>query len=191
MTEIVDRAGRWVASHRVLVTIPAVALLFALARPSTRSILGGVVLVLFGETLRVWSSGHIEKNKALAAGGPYRFTRNPLYLGNFLLGLGFAVMSGRYALIALFPVLFYLVYAPVIRDEEGVLRKRFGSLFDDMCRRVPRFFPRWPGWPRWPSPGEGGGRFSWTLVWKHREPVTWAGLAAGIGLMVLRGWGLS
>ncbi|OGW60004.1 MAG: hypothetical protein A2V83_07820 [Nitrospirae bacterium RBG_16_64_22] len=186
MREIVDRAGRWVASHRVLVTIPAVVLLFALARPSMGSILGGAILVLFGETLRVWSSGHIEKNKALAVGGPYRFTRNPLYLGNSLLGLGFAVMSGRYALIALFPVLFYLVYAPVIRDEEEVLRKRFGSLFDDMCRRVPKFFPRWP---RRPSPGEGGGRFSWSLVWKHREPVTWAGLAAGIGLMVLCGWG--
>lgn len=185
MKEIADRAGRWVASHRVLVTIPAIAFLFALARPSMGSILGGVTLLSFGETLRVWSSGHIEKNKSLATGGPYRFTRNPLYLGNFLLGLGFAVMSGRYALIALFPVLFYLVYAPVIRDEEEFLRNKFGPIFDDMCGRVPRFFPSWPSWP---ARAEGGGEFAWRLVWKHREQVTWAGLAAGVGLMVLRGW---
>lgn len=182
MKEIADRAGRWIASHRVLVTIPAVVLLFALARPSAGSILGGVVLVWLGEMLRVWSSGHIEKNKSLATGGPYRFTRNPLYLGNSLLGLGFALMSGRYALIALFPVLFYLVYAPVIRDEEEFLLSKFGPIFEDLCRRVPRFFPAWPA-----RPG-GGGEFSWRLVWKHREQVTWAGLAAGVGLMVLRGW---
>ena len=48
-----------------------------------------------GLLLRAWASGHIRKNDALAISGPYAYTRNPLYLGSFILGLGFTIGFGQ------------------------------------------------------------------------------------------------
>src|SRR6185503_3500798 len=88
----------------------------------------GVTISLFGLLLRAWASGHIRKNSALATSGPYAFTRNPLYLGNFLLGLGFTVGSGWWPLGILFAVLFLGIYLPVMRVESETLAQLFGRL---------------------------------------------------------------
>src|SRR5678815_386887 len=64
-----------------------------LAQPNLFSFLLGGLLAVAGEALRVWASGHIEKTERLATGGPYAHTRNPLYLGSALLGLGVAAAS--------------------------------------------------------------------------------------------------
>ena len=63
------------------------AVVIALARPTPWSLLGGLALGLLGEAFRIWASGHIEKTRVLATGGPYAHTRNPLYLGSALLAL--------------------------------------------------------------------------------------------------------
>ena len=59
-----------------------------LARPTPLSLALGLPLVVLGEAVRVWASGHIEKTKSLATGGPYAHSRNPLYVGSLLLALG-------------------------------------------------------------------------------------------------------
>jgi hypothetical protein len=69
------------------------ALAVLLARPNALSLLLALPVVLGGEALRLWASGHIEKTRRLATGGPYAHTRNPLYLGSVLLALGFATAS--------------------------------------------------------------------------------------------------
>ena len=61
-----------------------------LARPTPVSLALGLPLALLGEALRLWASGHIEKTKALATGGPYAHTRNPLYVGSLLMAIGVA-----------------------------------------------------------------------------------------------------
>ncbi|MDZ7630439.1 MAG: methyltransferase [Gemmatimonadaceae bacterium] len=43
--------------------------------------------------MRAWSTGHIVKNQVLTTTGPYAHTRNPLYLGSFLMALGFALAA--------------------------------------------------------------------------------------------------
>ena len=61
------------------------------ARPTTLSLLLGLPLACAGEAVRIWASGHIEKTRRLATGGPYAHSRNPLYLGSLLIALGVAV----------------------------------------------------------------------------------------------------
>ena len=63
----------------------------ALARPTPWSLLVGLPFACAGEALRLWASGHIEKTKRLATGGPYAHSRNPLYVGSLLIALGVAV----------------------------------------------------------------------------------------------------
>src|SRR5258706_16263477 len=63
--------------------------------------------------LRAWATGHLRKNDALAVTGPYAYTRNPLYLGSFLIGVGFTIASGRFVLGFLFAALFLGIYVPV------------------------------------------------------------------------------
>ncbi|HKS77181.1 MAG TPA: isoprenylcysteine carboxylmethyltransferase family protein [Terriglobales bacterium] len=135
---------------------------FWLAQPTLRSMLIGGALVLPGLLVRAIASGHVQKNEQLATSGPYAYTRNPLYLGSFILALGFACAARSLRIAALMAIMFFLIYLPVIRDEENFLLNHFPE-FEDYAKRVPRLFPRLRG-----SQG-GGSRFSWALYWKHRE----------------------
>ena len=51
-----------------------------LAAPSARSLAIGAPISITGLLLRAWAAGHLAKNQRLASGGPYAYTRNPLYL---------------------------------------------------------------------------------------------------------------
>src|SRR3984885_16185790 len=118
-------------------------LYFWLARPTWRSIALSVILVVPGLLIRALASGHVRKNESLATSGPYAYTRNPLYLGSLLIGLGFAVAAGSWWVCAALGVMFFAIYLPVIRDEEKFLRRTFPE-FDEYARLVPRMFPRLP-----------------------------------------------
>ncbi len=68
-------------------------LYFWLAKPTADSILIGAALVIPGLVIRALASGHLQKNEQLATGGPYAYTRNPLYLGSLILPIGFALAA--------------------------------------------------------------------------------------------------
>jgi len=169
-----------VRRYRIVLSGLIGALLIYLSRPTAVSLLAGLPLVLVGEAIRTWSSGHIRKNKELATDGPYAHTRNPLYLGSFGIGLGFVVMGNSLWVLAIFLFAFGLVYWGVIRSEEGYLAGAFGSRFEEYVRIVPRFFPRWSRSPY------GAGGFEWSLVWKHREYQAWAGIAGGVVILLIK-----
>ncbi len=101
-----------------------VFLVFAKPEPLTLTI-GGLVAVI-GLLIRAWASGHIRKNQNLAVSGSYAYTRNPLYLGSFILGLGFVVASGVWWLSLIFIALFLGIYLPVMRVEAKDLIEIFG-----------------------------------------------------------------
>lgn len=164
----------WISQYRIPLSFLIGVGILLLARPTPTSILWGLPFVVFGEVLRTWSSGHIKKNKELATDGPYAYTRNPLYLGSFLIGFGFSVMVNRPLLLLLFLLAFFVVYRTVIEDEEAALIQRFGEAYLSYARMVPRFFPRWY------SGSEIGG-FEWRLVIKHREYYAWFGAVMGLG----------
>jgi protein-S-isoprenylcysteine O-methyltransferase Ste14 len=139
------------------------ALFCLVSRPTLRFMAWGLPLVLAGLALRIWSAGHIRKGREIARSGPYSFTRNPLYLGSFLIGIGFAVQSGIWLLVPFFALVFLLIYLPVMRQEERELESVHGGQYLDYRRRVPLFIPtRWPDMrPRQ--------RFSVELAWRNRE----------------------
>ena len=116
-------------------------LYFWLARPSWRSLAFGAIGVVLGLLIRALASGHVRKNEALATSGPYAYTRNPLYLGSLLMGLGFAVAARSWWVGVALVVMFVAIYLPVIRDEEAFLRRTFPE-FEEYSRRVPRMLPR-------------------------------------------------
>lgn len=157
------------------------ALFLVFACPSRGSVFWGFWVALAGEGLRTWASGTIRKNEELATGGPYALTRNPLYLGNFLIGLGVAIMGGRLLFVILLAIAFLPVYRALILKEEKRLLERYGEAFRDYCRRVPRFVPRVGGTmpPRAP--------FDLERLWRvHGEWRAWLGLYAVTLYLLLR-----
>jgi len=118
----------------------AVFLIFAEPEPLTLAIGGAIAVV--GLLVRAWASGHIRKNKTLAVSGPYARTRNPLYLGSFVLGIGFTIAAGVWWLALVFVALFLGIYLPVMRVEAEELTQIFGEEYQAYAQRVPLFFPR-------------------------------------------------
>jgi len=139
---------------------------FWLARPTWRSMAVGAIAVAPGLLIRASASGHVRKNESLAASGPYAYTRNPLYLGSLLIGLGFAAAARSWWVGAALIMMFFAIYLPVIRGEEEFLRRTFPE-FDEYARQVPRMFPRLI--PHSGNEKEPAAGFSWDLYLKHRE----------------------
>src|SRR3984885_8930129 len=96
-------------------------LYFWLAQPSWRGLAVAALVVAPGLLIRALASGHVRKNEVLATSGPYAYTRNPLYLGSMLMGLGFAVAARRWWVGVALVGMFVVIYLPVIRDEEAFL----------------------------------------------------------------------
>jgi protein-S-isoprenylcysteine O-methyltransferase Ste14 len=158
-------------------------LYFWLARPSWGSIALGLVAIILGLLLRALASGHVRKNESLATSGPYAYTRNPLYLGSLLIGMGFAVASHSWWVGAALVAMFVFIYIPVIRDEEEFLRQRFPE-FEEYKRRVPRILPRVTAYPDVGDEPVAG--FSLQLYLKHREYNALLGAAAMVAGLVVK-----
>jgi protein-S-isoprenylcysteine O-methyltransferase Ste14 len=139
-----------------LLALPAASLVL-FGRPSPRSIALGVPLAFAGEALRCWAVGYSGVTTRsdtvtaplLTTAGPYAYVRNPLYLGNFLTALGFALaFTGglpepkRVLLVAAGLGTMLAVYGAIVPLEERYLRATFGQAFDDYVARVPRVVPR-------------------------------------------------
>ena len=139
-------------------------------------------MIIPGLLIRALASGHVRKNEALATSGPYAYTRNPLYLGSLLIGLGFAVAARSWWVGVVLVVMFFAIYLPVIRGEEAFLRKAFAE-FDAYAKRVPRMFPRLSPFPL--SEDRDGG-FSVDLYLKHREYNALAGAVAMVAALVVK-----
>jgi protein-S-isoprenylcysteine O-methyltransferase Ste14 len=156
-------------------------LYFWLARPTWRFLALGAVLIAPGLLIRALASGHVRKNEALAMSGPYAHTRNPLYLGSLLMGIGFAVAARSWWVGVALVAMFFAIYLPVIRDEEAFLRQRFPE-FEEYARRVPRMFPRIT-----PHSGadETAGGFSMDLYLKHREYNALLGTLAMLAALIV------
>ncbi len=139
------------------------ALALLLARPRPLSLALGAVIALAGEALRLWASGHLEKTRTLATGGPYAHTRNPLYFGSVVMALGWVVAALSPWVAAAAGAYLLAFYPSVIRQEEAYLREKFGRDYEDWATAVPLFLPRLrPAGPR-------TSRFRWERVRGNRE----------------------
>ena len=82
----------------------------------------------------------VDPPTVFVARGPYRFTRNPMYVGVTTWLVGLAVLTANQPLAWYALVVAVAFHARVIWNEEPVLRRRFGASYDHYCARVPRWF---------------------------------------------------
>jgi len=123
--------------------------------PSNRpglSLVVGVVLTAAGSVVYVWAARMLASGTRTALAppsellvrGPYRYVRNPLYLGAAAVFVGVSTLlapwRGRDLLAA--GVVALLAHIWVVRKEELRTRQRLGSPYDEYCARLPRWIPR-------------------------------------------------
>lgn len=150
------------------------------AHPEFATLIGGGVVALLGVLIRAWASGHIRKNQNLAISGPYAYTRNPLYLGSFILGVGFTVASGVWWLALLFTALFLGIYLPVMRVEAGDLIELFGEDYKEYASRVPLFFPQLSSYKA------SAEKFDMSLYMRYREYRAAVGMVFALSILAVK-----
>ena len=103
-----------------------------------------------GAMLRVWGTaylgsgvmrGAVMQGDRLVAAGPYRYLRNPLYLGSWLLAIATSLLMPPSGAVFFLPA-FSLFTLFLISAEERFLTAQLGDVYQQYCRRVPRLWPR-------------------------------------------------
>jgi protein-S-isoprenylcysteine O-methyltransferase Ste14 len=170
-------------------------LLIIAAHPTGISLVAGAALAAIGLTIRAWASGHLRKNQELSVAGPYAYTRNPLYLGTFVMATGIAVATGSLWFVALFIAVYLLIYVPVMAAEADYMRELFPDDYELYSQKVPLMFPRLiPYSPRKADnqPGSQDGQphtarsFDLSLYLRHREYRAAIGIAFVLALLAAR-----
>lgn len=171
---------RW----RVPLGFACAALFFLLAHARPLTLIVGGLVALPGLALRAWATGHLRKNDALATSGPYAYTRNPLYLGSFVIGLGFTIAAGRLILGLVFAVLFLGIYVPVMRVEAKTLDELFGKDYQNYAAAVPLFLPRVTAC----GAGAATTKFDRALYRRYREHRAAIGLIIAWALLAIKAY---
>jgi protein-S-isoprenylcysteine O-methyltransferase Ste14 len=122
---------------------------------SSAMLIAGSVIALAGQGIRILTVGldyivRGGRNRRVYAddlvrSGLFAHCRNPLYLGNLLMIIGFGVASNNPWYLVISMPLFFLAYACIIAAEEHYLRGRFGDSYRDYCACTPRLLPRVKG----------------------------------------------
>lgn len=76
---------------------------------------------------------------SIVARGPYRFSRNPMYVGLTVLNLGIALVANSMWMIAALPIVLWMLTVLVIRREEAYLSSAFGESYAEYRRSVRRW----------------------------------------------------
>jgi protein-S-isoprenylcysteine O-methyltransferase Ste14 len=127
----------------------------------------GFVLIFLGEAIRlsgVAAAGTVTRRRSrtvqrLVTYGVFAWMRNPLYVGNFLIWIGFTVISGVLWFLPVAVVLFAVEYTLIVRYEEGVLESIFGQEYLRYKATTPRWIPRPPG-------ADEEGEHHWGEAWR-------------------------
>lgn len=149
-----SRLGGWLFRYRTWLPLPVALIILTLrvgeAPPSAPWMVVGVLITAAGEMLRLWGVHHIgtisrtrtHRLGPLIDTGPFAYTRNPLYIGNIAMWLGFALTARLLWLAPLILLLLGLEYHAIVRWEERLLDSRLGVAYRDYAARVPRWVPR-------------------------------------------------
>ena len=122
----------------------AVVLLFTVTGdPRSLSLFaGGAGVVAAGAAVRLWASGVVHKNKALATGGPYALVRHPLYTGNLLVAIGFCLASGLWWSPLVVGAFYFGFYPDAVAYEDKKLAGLFPEEWPKWASRTPPIVPR-------------------------------------------------
>jgi protein-S-isoprenylcysteine O-methyltransferase Ste14 len=149
----------------------------------------GVVVTALGLAIRAWAAGTIHKQSQLTTSGPYAFTRNPLYVGSFLIGVGVTVAGGHWIWPAVFVVFFLGVYSRTMASEAARLTELYGERYRSYARAVPAFLPRLT--PYRPEAGSQTAGFRAEQYRRNREWEAFLGGAAAFAFLAAKTWWLT
>jgi protein-S-isoprenylcysteine O-methyltransferase Ste14 len=129
--------------------------------------IAGLALIVLGEGVRlagVAAAGTVTRRRSrnvqrLVTYGIFAWARNPLYVGNFLIWMGFVVISGVFWFLPVAILIFAIEYTLIVRYEEGVLESIFGAEYLDYKKSTPRWMPR-------PPARASSGEHDWGEAWR-------------------------
>jgi protein-S-isoprenylcysteine O-methyltransferase Ste14 len=149
----------------------------------------GIGIALLGQGLRAAVIGYAYikrggKNKqvyadTLVTQGFFGHSRNPLYVGNLFVLLGLFVIHGNPWVFAFGLPFFLFAYCAIVAAEEAYLRGKFGTEYEEYCRRVNRWLPNLRGLRR----SLEGMRFAWRRVVFKEYGSTYAWCAGALLLL--------
>jgi protein-S-isoprenylcysteine O-methyltransferase Ste14 len=192
--DTLTRVGGWLFKYRTSIPLPIVVALLVIPPPAgvtrfwTPLTLAGILVIVAGELTRIWGVQHIgaisrtrsDRLGPLIDTGPFSLVRNPLYLGNILLWLGFTLAAQLLWLAPIVAILLAFEYHAIVRWEERLLDLRLGDSYRAYKQQVPRWVPRLGA----PKQLAGAGRFTLTeTLFSERGTL----IAIVAGLLLLAG----
>jgi protein-S-isoprenylcysteine O-methyltransferase Ste14 len=146
------RIGGWLFRQRTWLPLPLVAGLLLLPADESAPrwlIAVGCAAIAAGEAIRVWAVRHIgpisrtrsDRLGPVVSTGPFGYVRNPLYLGNVALWVGFALAARLPWFAPMVAVVLGLEYQAIVRWEEMLLSERRADEYRAYAARVPRWMP--------------------------------------------------
>ncbi len=115
---------------------------------------------LLGLLVRVYTIGHIAKNTSgrntsagqiaddLNTKGIYSIVRHPLYVGNFIMWLGIAMLTANIWFVTAFVFMYWVYYERIMFAEEQFLRRKFGEPYINWSMKTPAFVPSFKNWEK-------------------------------------------
>lgn len=111
-----------------------------------------LAISLIGQAIRVYTVGHTPENTSgrnteeqvadtLNTSGIYSTVRHPLYLGNFFMWLGPAMLTGNMWFIVAFCLFYWVYYERIMFAEEQFLRRKFQHTYENWASMIPAFIP--------------------------------------------------
>ena len=111
-----------------------------------------LVISLIGLGIRMYTVGHTPKKtsgrnrneqiaETLNTSGSYSVVRHPLYLGNFFMWTGPALLTANFWFLVAFCLFYWVYYERIMFAEEQFLRLKFGTIYTDWAQKVPAFVP--------------------------------------------------
>ena len=162
------RLGALLFRNRSWLPVPFLLVaLLAPGHPTLVNWLVGAIPIVIGEWIRlagVAAAGTVTRRRSrdvqrLVTYGIFGWVRNPLYVGNFLIWMGFVVISGVLWFLPVAIVLFAIEYTLIVAYEEGVLESIFGREYLGYKQTTPRWIPR-------PPKQRETGQHDWAEAWR-------------------------
>ena len=149
------RLGKFLFRYRSFTPLPLILLTFIFFKPLSPSwpwTALGLAVALLGEGIRAISVGYAGSGtsgresylmaESLNTSGPYSLVRNPLYWGNGLIFAGLLTVYAQPLALGVFIIFLFLQYHFIVLAEESFLREGYGAAYEEYCRRVNRWLPR-------------------------------------------------
>lgn len=189
LTEQMQGQGTWLFKHRgvlpLIIFVIGVALFLKNESSPENWILkeelehnlyelSCLIVSFLGFFIRVYTVGYSRPNTSgrntehqvadvLNTTGIYSMVRNPLYVGNFFMWLGIAMLTGNFWFIIAFILFYFLYYERIIFTEEAFLKNKFGDTYLNWANKTPVIVPKFSSFVK------TGYTFNWRKVLRQEK----------------------